>query len=81
MPVQAFRAARLLISSQEDLVLDGGVVVDSESSKIIAAGAWNSIKSHLLDEATVEDLGNVTLMPGILYPCFLSSSQAVTTSN
>lgn len=64
MPVQAFRAARLLPSSQHALIHDGAVVVDTDTGKILGAGSWDSIAGMLIDEASVEDLGDVTLMPG-----------------
>lgn len=64
MPVQAYRAARLLRSSQENIITDGAVTLDTESGKILAAGAWEDIRASLIDKGTVEDLGDVTLMPG-----------------
>jgi imidazolonepropionase-like amidohydrolase len=62
--MQVYRAARTLPDSQADYILDGGVVIDSDQGKIVAVGKWDDIKSHVIDEGSVEDLGDVTLMPG-----------------
>ena len=58
-----FRAARLLVSSEDELIKDGLVIVDSESGKITFSGAWEDRPVGDLAVA-VEDLGDVTLMPG-----------------
>ncbi|KAH6995670.1 hypothetical protein BKA56DRAFT_694922, partial [Ilyonectria sp. MPI-CAGE-AT-0026] len=63
----AIRAARVLPSSQADIIQDGVVVVCGD--RITKVGTWDSLKdSH--GASTVEDLGNVTLMPG-LFDCHL----------
>jgi imidazolonepropionase-like amidohydrolase len=57
------RAARLLISSEHDIIEDGLVIVDTESGKITYAGAREDRPVGDTD-ITIEDLGDVTLMPG-----------------
>lgn len=67
--VQAIRAARLLTSSSAELLQDGVVVVDGET--ITNIGIWSELKDNLAD-IPVEDLGDVTLMPG-LFDCHVGS--------
>lgn len=68
----AIRAARVLPSSQADIIQDGVVVVCGD--RITKVGTWDSLKdSH--GASTVEDLGNVTLMPG-LFDCHVSHAPA-----
>lgn len=57
------RAARLLISSEHDILEDGLVIVDTESGKITYAGPWEDRPVGDTD-ITIQDLGDVTLMPG-----------------
>lgn len=65
MPLQAFRAARVLPSSQEDLIFDGGIVVDTDSGTISAVGPWDTLQDSITQECSIEYLGDVTLMPGL----------------
>lgn len=62
MPI-GFRAARLLLSSEHDILEDGLVMV--EGSKITYAGPWNGRPSGDT-KVEIDNLGDVTLMPGNL---------------
>lgn len=64
----AYRAARLLTSSDAEIIQDGVVVVDGEL--ITAVGPWSTV-SAFLGNSQVKDLGDVTLMPG-LFDCHVS---------
>ena len=61
----AYRAARLLTSSNAELIQDGVVVVDGEI--LTDVGSWTDIGDSL-GSSEVKDLGDVTLMPG-LFDC------------
>ncbi|KAH7016879.1 amidohydrolase [Ilyonectria destructans] len=58
----AIQAARVLPSSQADIVQDDVVVVCGD--RITKVGTWDSLKDFH-GTSTVEDLGDVTLMPGL----------------
>lgn len=69
--VQAIRAARLLTSSSAKLLENGVVVVDGET--ITSVGTWSEIKGSLAD-IPIQDLGDVTLMPG-LFDCHVGTPE------
>jgi len=58
------RAARLLTGAYADVVTDGGVLVDD--GRIAAAGPWAAVAGSVPDGVGVLDLGDVTLMPGLI---------------
>ena len=60
------RAGRLLLNSDADMILDGAVIV--KGGHIEAAGLWSALQNAIPPAATVRDLGDVTLMPG-LFDC------------
>ncbi|KAH8734515.1 hypothetical protein BGZ61DRAFT_278666, partial [Ilyonectria robusta] len=64
----AIRAACVLPSSQADIIQDGAVVVYSNC--ITKVGIRDLLKDSYR-ASTVEDLGDVTLMPG-LFNCHMS---------
>lgn len=71
--VIAVRAARVLVDSSSDVILDGCVVVDTATNKIVHVGSYDSLRGSLNDQTEVENLGDVTLMPG-LFDCHVHLS-------
>ncbi|KAF9878394.1 amidohydrolase [Colletotrichum karsti] len=78
------RAHRLLLDSAAEVIQNGAVIVSGD--RIQDAGSWTDLRNRLLSDATVQDLGDVTLMPG-LFDCHVhlsmdpSSLNATTDSN
>jgi hypothetical protein len=60
------RAQRLLPTSDAAVILDGAVVVNGD--RIKAVGPWSELRNAIPLDASVEALGDVTLMPG-LFDC------------
>lgn len=60
------RAQRLLPTSDAAVILDGAVVVNGD--RIMAVGPWSELRNAIPLDASVEALGDVTLMPG-LFDC------------
>ncbi|KIK60200.1 hypothetical protein GYMLUDRAFT_1000090 [Collybiopsis luxurians FD-317 M1] len=67
----AIRAARLLLSSNAEIIQDGAVVVQGDT--IVASGSWLTIQPTLPPDTSVLDLGDLTLMPG-LFDCHVHLS-------
>ncbi|KAF5371098.1 hypothetical protein D9757_010818 [Collybiopsis confluens] len=65
------RAARLLLSSDSDIIQDGAVVIKGET--IISSGLWLAVQPTLSPDTEILDLGDVTLMPG-LFDCHVHLS-------
>lgn len=62
---RAIRASRVLVSVSAEIIHNGVVIVDGE--RISKVGSWNDLK-ELHGAEHIEDLGDVTLMPG-LFDC------------
>jgi aminodeoxyfutalosine deaminase len=54
--------ARLMLPMAGPLVEDGGVI--TRADRIVAVGPWRDLQPHIT--GTVEDLGDVVLMPGLI---------------
>ncbi|MQA97164.1 MAG: hypothetical protein GEV11_21915 [Streptosporangiales bacterium] len=60
----ALRAARLLPHAYADIVPDAGVL--AADGEIVAAGPWATVAAALPEGTEVRDLGDVTLLPGLI---------------
>lgn len=63
------RASRLLLDSSSDIIDDGLVII--KDGRITQAGPWSELVDHIALSHHIQDLGDVTLMPG-LFDCHAS---------